>query len=127
MTVGWLVGWVKFCMHDEHNLDHELLAIVGDLNAPADNESLKPLLEKDGLHNVNLELDSDKRGTYRTGKKQLDYIVVSKALKDRLENVYIERRGVFTTTDKWTPYNTVRNRKTEASDHAVVVADFRID
>lgn len=113
-------------MVNEHDLDNELLAIIGDFNAPADNESLKPLLEKDGLYNVNLELDSDKRGTYRTGKKQLDYIVVSKALKDRLENVYIERRGVFTTTDKWVPYDTVKSRKTEASDHAVVVADFKI-
>jgi endonuclease/exonuclease/phosphatase family metal-dependent hydrolase len=112
---------------DEHNLDHELLAIVGDFNAPADNESVKPLLEKDGLYNVNLELDPDKRGTYRTGKKQLDYIVVSKALKDKLEKVHIERRGVFTTTNKWVPYDTVKNRKTEASDHAVVVADFKIN
>jgi exonuclease III len=85
------------------------------------------LLEKDGLYNVNLELDPDKRGTYRTGKKQLDYIVVSKALKDKLEKVHIERRGVFTTTNKWVPYDTVKNRKTEASDHAVVVADFKIN
>jgi len=112
---------------DEHNLDLELLAIVGDMNAPADNESLKPLLEKDGLYNVNLELDSDKRGTYRTGKKQLDYIIVSNALKDKLSQVYIERRGVFTTTKNWVPFDTVKDCKTEASDHAVVVADFKID
>jgi endonuclease/exonuclease/phosphatase family metal-dependent hydrolase len=110
----------------EHHLDTELLAVVGDLNAPADNRSLKPLLEKDGLYNVNLELNPDKRYTYRTGKKQLDYIVVSEALKQRLVNVHIERRGVFTTTNKWEPYDTVKSRKTEASDHAVVVADFTI-
>lgn len=110
----------------EHDLETDLLAVVGDLNAPVDNTSLKPLIENDGLYNVNLELDEDKRGTYRTGKRQLDYILISKALKDKLENVYIERRGVYTKTKKWKPYTTVKGRSSEASDHAVVVADFKL-
>jgi exonuclease III len=65
------------------------------------------------------------RGTYRTGKDQLDYLLVSDALKSGLQNVYIERRGMYSKKE-WPHYNTVTGRRTEASDHSAVVADFRL-
>jgi endonuclease/exonuclease/phosphatase family metal-dependent hydrolase len=110
---------------DEHNLQQEYVVIAGDFNSPADSPSLSPLLQKDGLYNVNLELEASQRGTYRTGKDQLDYLLVSDALKACLQNVHIERRGMF-SAKKWPHYDTVTGRLTEASDHSSVVADFRV-
>jgi endonuclease/exonuclease/phosphatase family metal-dependent hydrolase len=110
---------------DAHNLQQEYVVVAGDFNSPADSPSLSPLLQKDGLYNVNLELEESQRGTYRTGKGQLDYLLVSNALKACLQNVYIERRGMF-SAKKWPHYDTVTGRRTEASDHSAVVADFRL-
>ena len=108
---------------DKHNLQQEYVAIAGDFNSPADSPSLSPLLQKPGLYNVNLKLEASQRGTYRTGTDQLDYLLVSDALKSCLQNVNIERRGMF-SSKKWPHYETVTGRRTEASDHSAVVADF---
>ncbi len=109
----------------EHDLNQEYVAVVGDFNSDSSSQCLNTLLNKEGLFNVNLRLPPDDRGTYQTGKKQLDYILVSNALKEQLTNVYIERRGVY-CKNKWVPYDSVKSRRTEASDHAVVVADFNL-
>lgn len=108
----------------EHDLQHEYIVVAGDLNADATSPSLSPLLAKEGLYNVNLELDPSQRGTYRTGREQLDYLIISDALKDILQNVHIERRGMY--SKKWPHYDTVTGRRTEASDHGAVVADFQL-
>ncbi len=110
---------------DAHNLQQEYVVIAGDFNSPPDSPSLSPLLQKVGLYNVNLQLEASERGTYRTGKGQLDYLLVSDALKACLQNIYIERRGMF-SKKKWPHYDTVTGRRTEASDHSSVVADFLI-
>jgi endonuclease/exonuclease/phosphatase family metal-dependent hydrolase len=110
---------------DEHNLQQEYVVVAGDFNSDSDSPSLSPLLQKEGLYNVNLELEVSQRGTYRTGKDQLDYLLVSDALKSGLQNVYIERRGMYSKKE-WPHYNTVTGRRTEASDHSAVVADFRL-
>jgi endonuclease/exonuclease/phosphatase family metal-dependent hydrolase len=110
---------------DEHNLQQEYVVVAGDFNSDSDSPSLAPLLKKGGLCNVNLKLDASQRSTYRTGKAQLDYLLVSDALKGVLQNVYIERRGMF-SKKKWPHYETVTGRRTEASDHSAVVADFRL-
>ena len=107
-----------------HNLQNELLAVTGDLNDTPDSAALAPLLSKPGLNNVNLELPADQRGTYSTGNQQLDYLMVSDALKAGLKKVFIERRGVY--SKKWPIYDTVTSKKTAASDHSAVVADFQL-
>jgi endonuclease/exonuclease/phosphatase family metal-dependent hydrolase len=109
---------------DSHDLSEEYVVVAGDFNSPADSPSLAPVLKKAGMYNVNEELPEGKRGTYRTGKDQLDYIVVSDALKERLTGVRIERRGVYTARGE--KYPTVTSRRTEASDHAAVVATFAV-
>lgn len=109
-----------------HDLEKEYVIVAGDLNDDSTSPSLKPLLEKEGLYNANLELDPSQRGTYRTGTEQLDYIIMSDALKRSLRNVYVERRGVFSKT-KWPHYETVKGRRTEASDHGAVVVDFSVE
>lgn len=106
------------------NLKKDYVVVAGDLNSDPASDSLKPLLSKTGLYNSNLELPQNERGTYRTGKKQLDYLIVSDALKKKLTGVRIERQGIY--SKKKPHYPTVKNRKTEASDHGAVVATFKI-
>jgi endonuclease/exonuclease/phosphatase family metal-dependent hydrolase len=106
------------------NTQKDFIVVAGDLNSDPSSSSLSPLLSKSDLYNVNLELPSNERGTYRTGSKQLDYLIVSSALRKKLTKIHIERHGLF--SKKWETYPTVKNRRTEASDHAAVVATFRI-
>lgn len=110
-----------------YQLGQDYLVIAGDLNSPPDSEgqSLAPLVDHPLLYNVNLELPPAGRGTYRTGKQQLDYLFISSALRERLSEVYIERRGSFAKT-KWQPFDTVTSPSTAASDHSAVVAEFQI-
>jgi endonuclease/exonuclease/phosphatase family metal-dependent hydrolase len=110
---------------DKHDLQQEYVVVAGDFNSPPDSQSLSPLLQKDGLYNVNLELEESQRGTYRTGKDQLDYLLASDALRACLQHVYVERRGMF-SSKKWPHYETVTGRQNEASDHSAVVADFLV-
>ncbi|MFC2050411.1 endonuclease/exonuclease/phosphatase family protein [Chloroflexota bacterium] len=110
---------------DEHNLQEEYIVVAGDFNSDTDSPSLAPLIGKAGLYNVNLKLEPSQRGTYRVGSKQLDYLLISNALKGALQSVYIERRGMY-SKKKWPHYETVTGRRTEASDHSAVVADFRL-
>ncbi|MDP2796309.1 MAG: endonuclease/exonuclease/phosphatase family protein [Methanoregula sp.] len=109
---------------DEHNLKKEYVIVSGDFNSCATSPSLAPLLTKAGMYNVSEELPAGERGTYRTGKDQLDYIVVSGAMKEKLSAVHIERRGIYTA--RGSHYPTVTNRRTEASDHAAVVATITV-
>jgi predicted extracellular nuclease len=109
---------------DEHDLSKDYVAVTGDFNSGATSPSLAPLLTKAGMYNVNEELPAGERGTYRTGKDQLDYILISDAMKANLSAVHIERRGVYTAKGK--KYPTVTNRRTEASDHAAVIATVNV-
>ncbi len=107
-----------------YDLNQDFVVIAGDLNSAPDSISLRPIIDNPSLYNVNLELPEDERGTFRTGTKQLDYLFVSSVLRKHLKQVYIDRRGVYTRTNRWMYYKEVTNRRTEASDHAAVVADF---
>lgn len=108
---------------EQHDLQNDYVIVAGDLNSDPASPSMEPLVNKNGLYNVNLELAAADRGTYGTGKKQLDYLFISEGLKNCLQGVRLERRGVFTKT-KWQPYPTVKSKRTQASDHAAVVAEF---
>jgi endonuclease/exonuclease/phosphatase family metal-dependent hydrolase len=108
-----------------YDLATEHLAVIGDLNSPPDSWSLEPLIKNSHLYNVNLELPENDRGTYQGRKQQIDYILVSDALKARLGGVSIERRGAFSKS-AWQPYPTVTSPSTAASDHCAVVADFTL-
>lgn len=109
---------------DPLDLSRDYVIVAGDLNSDPTSASLKPLLAKSDLYNVNLGLPPKERGTYRTGNKQLDYLIVSDALRRKLTEVHIERRGLFSR--KTESYPTVTSRKTEASDHAAALASFRL-
>lgn len=108
---------------DQHDLQNDYMIVAGDLNSDPTSFSMEPLVNKSGLYNVNLELPANDRGTFGTGKQQLDYLFISDALKKLLQSVRIERRGIFTKS-KWKPYPTVKSERTQASDHAAVLAEF---
>ena len=120
------IGQAKGVAKLASNLDlsRDYVVVAGDLNSDPSSTSLSPLITEPDLYNVNLELDENTRGTYRTGRKQLDYIIVSRALKRKLTRVKIERRGLFSS--RWETYPEVTSRRSEASDHAAVLATFRI-
>ena len=73
-------------------------------------------------------LSSDKfsgsRATYHTGKQQIDYLLVSQALFNKLESVGIERRGIHKRGNISFPE--VTSKITQASDHACVWASFNL-
>jgi endonuclease/exonuclease/phosphatase family metal-dependent hydrolase len=109
---------------NEHDLQKEYVIVAGDLNSEPASPSLLPLINDKGLYNINLELPIGERGTYGTGNEQIDYLLVSNAIKENLKAVRIERRGVF--SKKWPHYETVTSKVNEASDHSAVVAEFQI-
>ncbi len=109
---------------DAHDLDREFVVVAGDFNSDPASPSVAPLVTKPGLYNVNLERPEDDRGTYQTGKKQIDYLLISDALKTGLQGMHIERRGIF-TKKKWPHYPEVTSEANQASDHAAVVAEFQ--
>ena len=110
---------------DAHDLAREYVVAAGDFNSDPTSPSLAPLIGKPGLYNVNLELPEKERGTYQTGNKQLDFLLVSEALKKGLQGMHIERRGIF-TKKKWPHYPEVTSDADQASDHAAVVAEFQL-
>ncbi len=108
----------------KYDFTKDYVVVGGDLNSDVSSPALTPLLTMPNLYNANNELPPDMRGTYRTGSAQLDYLLVSEAIRKNLNNVHIERRGVY--TKKGEHYETILDRKTEASDHAAVVMEFKL-
>jgi endonuclease/exonuclease/phosphatase family metal-dependent hydrolase len=108
--------------------------VAGDFNELPASDSLTPLLQRPGLRNVFEKLPaSADRWTHRddaspSKNNQIDYLLVSDALWPHLQQVGIERRGIWSTTkkvrDKYPPLQTVTGDTSAASDHAAVWADF---
>jgi endonuclease/exonuclease/phosphatase family metal-dependent hydrolase len=106
------------------DLANDLVIVAGDLNDTPDSAALAHLLSTPGLFNVVERLAANDRFTFRTGGEQIDYLLVSDPLKAALQEVHIERRGISAAHIPHFP--TVTNRRTEASDHGAVVANFQL-
>ncbi len=117
-----------------YNLQKQWVIVVGDLNELPKSDSLKPLLSCPGLRNTfdKLPAGTD-RWTHRddatpSKNDQIDYVLVSDALWPRLQEVQIERRGIWAYTkkarEKFPPFPTVTGDTNSASDHAAVWAEF---
>ena len=76
---------------------------------------------------VKLGSDPKARRTYQYAGKQnqIDFLLVSKALKDGFQDAGIERRGMFGAPGV-TPFPSVTSPTTSASDHAAVWAQFAV-
>lgn len=116
------------------DLRRQFVIVAGDFNELPQSESLAPILEPENLRNSFEKLDAGAdRWTHRddaipSKNDQIDYLLISDALWPRLQQVGIERRGVWAnaqkTRAKYPPLTTVTGDTNSASDHAAVWADF---
>lgn len=125
---------VKKILAKNYDLKNDMVVVLGDFNDTPDSAPLKDLLNTQNLFDV-LQLkfgnDNDKRYTYFFKKKmQIDFILVSKPLKEIFKDAGIERRGMFELNDisggLEKRFDTVTAVSNAASDHAAVWADFDI-
>lgn len=121
----------------DYDLGVDNVVVAGDLNDVPGSDPLSPLLGISNLYDV-LELefgnDSSKRWTYHYNDfEQIDYLLVSKPLKDRFKTARVERRGMYNlknltegepAIETEEQFDTVTNWTNAASDHGAVWADF---
>jgi endonuclease/exonuclease/phosphatase family metal-dependent hydrolase len=105
----------------------DLVVVLGDFNDSPDSWPLQPLLRGTGLKEVMSHPSyQGLPGTYGTGrsmKQKIDYILLSPALWKRVQNVGVERRGVYTWNAR-KRFQTITSAVTAASDHAAVWVDI---
>ena len=120
---------------DGYDLKKDLVAVAGDFNDTPGSAPLRNLLKLPHLSDV-LALavpEPRHRWTYRD-KSQIDYLLVSKPLADRMKQAGVERRGLFDAArlTQGLPggpvesFPTVTSDTNDASDHAAVWAQFVI-
>lgn len=112
------------------DLTRDLVVVAGDLNGTPTSVPLKPLLTTPGLLDVlKSPLPRGPSWTYHDGRQQIDYLLVSQPLFERLHSVGVERRGLFHKTNfggKFPRFPEVTDGITQASDHAAVWAEFEL-
>lgn len=125
---------VKEILESNYNLKNDMVVVLGDFNDTPGSNPLKDLLAVPNLFDV-LQLkfggDIEKTYTYFFKKKlQIDYILVSKPLKDLFTDAGVERRGMFEidtlSNGAEHRFDTITASSNAASDHAAVWADFNI-
>ncbi len=124
---------VKKILMSNYDLKTDRVVVLGDFNDTPDSKPLKNLLSTQNLFDV-LQLkfgnnNEEKRYSYFFKKKlQIDFILVSKPLKDVFKDAGLERRGMFEINTlsggEETRFDTVTAASNAASDHAAVWADF---
>jgi len=122
----------------KYNLTKDWVVVAGDFNDNPTSGTLQPLLNVGDMYDV-LELqfpaDPIKRWTYHFNQfEQIDFILVSKPLKERFRKAGVERRGIYNLkkltissnglVDIEVEYNTVTHWTNAASDHGAVWAEF---
>ena len=124
-------------MLKQYDLRNDWVIVAGDLNDTPKSNPLKPLMDVRNLYDVlalQFPNDQAKRWTYHYRSfEQIDYLLVSKPLKDRFVEAGVERRGMYdleglTTADpdvdNEKEFSTVSHWTNAASDHGAVWADF---
>ena len=125
-------------LNEKYDLINDWVIVAGDFNDNPGSPSLLPLLAVANLYDVldtQFPNDLNKRWTYHyTQFEQIDFILVSKPLRDRFQKAGIERRGIYklntlTTTsnglvDVEEEFDTVTHWTNAASDHGAVWVEF---
>ena len=105
-----------------------LVLLGGDLNDTPDSAQLAPLWQH-GFVDVqdHPSYPTDRPGTFATGTaaNKIDYLIMSPALRQALQQTGIERRGSY-HPNTWAPFDSVASQADEASDHQLVWADFEL-
>jgi endonuclease/exonuclease/phosphatase family metal-dependent hydrolase len=103
---------------------------MGDLNDTPGSAPLAPLLSTPDLADALEALPPGAdRWTYRAPKNQIDYLLLSKPLRQGLQAVGIERRGIHHPTGfggKYPSFPEVTSDTDAASDHGAVWVDVEI-
>jgi endonuclease/exonuclease/phosphatase family metal-dependent hydrolase len=116
----------------EYDLANDLVVVAGDLNETPSRAPLQPLLTTPDLFDV-LALQfpgqSAERWTYHyQSKEQIDYVLVSRPLRDAFRRAGVERRGIAglsrLTGGAEQEFPTVTSWRDQASDHGAVWAEF---
>lgn len=125
---------------EKYNLAEEWVIVAGDLNDNPARDPLQPLLAVQNLFDV-LELqfpdEPMKRWTYHYNNfEQIDYLLISKPLKDRFLEAGVERRGMYRLkhltsgsgglVETEEEFDTVTHWTNAASDHGAVWATFSL-
>ena len=116
---------VAAILNQNFDLANDLVIVAGDLNDTPGSDPLSPLFSVPNLSNIVDTLPQADRFTHIFGnqKSQLDYLVVSKPLRQAMTSVVVERRGMFKVPGH---FNTITKESEAASDHAAVVAEFAL-
>jgi endonuclease/exonuclease/phosphatase family metal-dependent hydrolase len=117
----------------DYDLSRDFVVVAGDMNDTPGSDPMKPLLDVRDLHDV-LELgfgsDMNRRWTYkyRSQKNQIDYVLVSKPLKEAFQSAGVERRGIYgiKSITGQTPFKSVTRPSDAASDHGGIWAEFSV-
>ena len=122
-----------------YDLAKDWVIVAGDLNDTPDSAPLKPLMDVPNLFDtlaLQFPHEPKKRWTYHYRDfEQIDYLLVSKPLKDAFIKAGVQRRGMYnlkklTASDPMisneTQYSTVTHWTNAASDHGAVWADFHL-
>lgn len=120
-----------------YNLKEDLVVVAGDLNDTPRSDPLQPLMRKRYLYDVlKLQFPNDEsaRWTYHFNTfEQIDYLLVSRPLRDAFLEAGVERGGMYglnrltsasDLVSTETEYPTVTHWTNEASDHGAVWASF---
>jgi len=122
-----------------YNLSLDWVVVAGDLNDTPDSLPLKPLMGVPDLFDVlALQFPNEprKRWTYHYNDfEQIDYILVSKPLKENFIEAGVQRKGMYNlkkltesenSIENETQFNTVTHWTNAASDHGAVWVDFKL-
>ena len=118
----------------KYKLSQDNVIVAGDLNDTHNSNPLSPLMNKRYLYDV-LELqfgdDMSKRWTYHYNTfEQIDYLLISKPLKDKFIKAGVERRGIYNlerlTNGVEKEFSTVTHWTNAASDHGGVFAEISL-
>jgi endonuclease/exonuclease/phosphatase family metal-dependent hydrolase len=110
-----------------------LIAVIGDLNDTPDSDALKPLFADAHLRDISehAKFQSDGHpGTYQRGgaKEKIDYILLSPALYERVQQGGVWRKGVWGPNKhpSWEIYPEMTSSYHAASDHAALWVDVDV-
>jgi len=126
-------GAVARIVAERHDLSRDLVAVLGDFNDSPQSgpQCLAPLLHLPGLNDVlalQFAIPDDRWTGHRRRNEQMDYILVSDALRAAFRQAGAERRGMpdlaRNSIAREQPFDGMQRRADAASARAAVWADF---
>ncbi len=99
------------------------VVVAGDLNDSPDSKPVGALLDtglRDVMGHPSYHGEPGTHGTCHQKRDKLDYVMLSPALWEKVQNVGLETRGIFAHPNH---FKSVQSKTDEASDHAALYVD----